>query len=40
MFDAVTLSMHGVAGAMILLLAIGIGNAWDLVVGIAQEEHE
>jgi|SRR5438552_17757611 len=36
----VALSMHGVAGALILLLVIGIRNAWDLVIWIAQQERK
>ena len=36
----VALSMHGVAVALILLLVIGIRNAWDVVIWIAQEEHK
>src|SRR5437660_929167 len=34
------LSMHGVAVALILLLVIGIRNAWDLVIWISQQEHK
>ena len=34
------LSMHGVAVALILLLVIGIRNAWDVVIWIAQVEHK
>lgn len=34
------LSMHGVALALILLLVIGIRNAWDLVVWMAQHEDK
>jgi len=34
------LSMHGVALALILLLVIGIRNAWDLVIWISQQEHK
>ena len=34
------LSMHGVALALILLLVIGIRNAWDLVIFISQKEHK
>jgi hypothetical protein len=34
------LSMHGVAAALILLLVIGIRNAWDLVIWISQQEHK
>jgi hypothetical protein len=33
-------SMHGVAAALILLLVIGIRNAWDLVIWISQQEHK
>jgi hypothetical protein len=33
------LSIHGVAMALILLLVIGIRNAWDLVIWISQQEH-
>jgi len=33
-------SMHGVAVALILLLVIGIRNAWDLVIWISQQEHK
>ena len=33
------LSMHGVAVALILLLVVGIRNAWDLVIWISQKEH-
>ena len=36
----VALSMHGVAGALILLLVIGIRNAWDLVIWMAQQERK
>ncbi len=36
----VGLSMHGVAVALILLLVIGIRNAWDLVIWIAQQERK
>jgi hypothetical protein len=36
----VALSMHGVAVALILLLVIGIRNAWDLVIWISQKEHK
>jgi hypothetical protein len=32
-----SLSMYGVAGALILLLVIGIRNAWDLVIWISQQ---
>ena len=35
-----TLSMLGVAVALLLLLVIGIRNAWDLVIWISQKEHE
>jgi hypothetical protein len=35
-----TLSMHGLAVALILLLVVGIRNAWDLVIWISQREHE
>src|SRR5437773_83456 len=34
------LSMHGIAVALILLLVIGIRNAWDVVIWIAQQEHK
>ena len=34
------LSMHGVAVALILLLVIGIRNAWDLVIWISQQERK
>jgi len=34
------LSMHGVAVGLILLLVIGIRNAWDLVIWISQQEHK
>jgi hypothetical protein len=34
------LSMHGVAIGLILLLVIGIRNAWDLVIWISQQEHK
>jgi hypothetical protein len=34
------LSMHGVAVALILLLVIGIRNAWDLVIWISRQEHK
>ena len=35
------LSMHGVAVALILLLVVGIRNAWDLVIWMTvQQEHE
>ena len=34
------LSMHGVALALILLLVIGIRNAWDVVIWISQQEHK
>jgi hypothetical protein len=33
------LSMHAVAAALILLLVIGIRNAWDLVIWVSQREH-
>jgi hypothetical protein len=33
-------SMHGVAAALILLLVIGIRNAWDLVIWMVQQEHK
>jgi hypothetical protein len=36
----VALSMHGVAVALILLLVIGIRNAWDLVIWISQQQHK
>jgi hypothetical protein len=36
----VALSMHGVAVALILLLVIGIRNAWDLVIWISEQEHK
>jgi hypothetical protein len=32
------LAMHGVAASLILLLVIGIRNAWDLVLWISQQE--
>ena len=32
--------MHGVAVALILLLVIGIRNAWDLVIWMAQQERK
>lgn len=35
-----SLSMYGVAGALILLLVIGIRNAWDLVIWISQQEQK
>jgi len=35
-----SLAMHGVAVALILLLVIGIRNAWDLVIWISQQEHK
>jgi hypothetical protein len=31
------LSLYGVAAALILLLVIGIRNAWDLVIWISQQ---
>jgi hypothetical protein len=31
--------LDGVAGALLLLLVIGIRNAWDLVLWIAQQRH-
>ena len=34
------MSAHGVAVALILLLVIGIRNAWDLVLWISQKEHK
>jgi hypothetical protein len=34
-----TLGLDGVAGALLLLLVIGIRNAWDLVLWIAQQRH-
>jgi hypothetical protein len=34
------LAMHGVAVALVLLLVIGIRNAWDLVIGISQKQHQ
>jgi hypothetical protein len=34
------LSLHGVGVALILLLVIGIRNAWDLVIWISQQEHK
>jgi hypothetical protein len=34
------LSVHGVAVALILLLVIGIRNAWDLVIWISRQEHK
>ncbi len=36
----VALSMHGTAVALILLLVIGIRNAWDLVIWISQQEQK
>jgi hypothetical protein len=33
-------SMFGVAVALILLLVIGIRNAWDLVIWMAKQEHK
>jgi hypothetical protein len=33
-------SMHGVAAALILLLMIGIRNAWDLVIFMTQREQK
>jgi hypothetical protein len=32
-------SMYGTAVALILLLVIGIRNAWDLVIWMAEQEH-
>ena len=34
------LSIHGVAVSLILLLVIGIRNAWDLVIWISQQGHK
>jgi len=34
------LSLHGVAVGLILLLVIGIRNAWDLVIWISQQERK
>jgi hypothetical protein len=34
-----SLAMHGVAAALILLLVIGIRNAWDLVIWMMQKEN-
>jgi hypothetical protein len=33
-------SIHGVAASLILLIIIGIRNAWDLVLWISQQEQE
>jgi hypothetical protein len=33
-------SMYGIAVALILLLVIGIRNAWDLVIWMAEQEHK
>jgi hypothetical protein len=35
-----TFSIHGVATSLILLVIIGIRNAWDLVLWISQQEQE
>jgi len=35
-----TLSMHGVAVASILLLVVGIRNAWDIVIWMSRREHK
>jgi hypothetical protein len=32
-------AMNGVAATLILLLVIGIRNAWHLVIWISQKEH-
>jgi len=32
-------SMYGIAVAQIILLVIGIRNAWDLVIWMAEQEH-
>ena len=37
---AVDFSMHAVGLALILLLVIGIRNAWDLVIFISHKQHE
>jgi hypothetical protein len=34
-----TLSLHGIAVAQVLLLVVGIRNAWDMVIWISQEER-
>jgi hypothetical protein len=39
-FLQATLAMHGVALTVILLLVIGIRNAWDLVIWISQQEQK
>ena len=33
-------SMYGIAVALIFLLVIGIRNAWDLVIWMAEQEHK
>jgi hypothetical protein len=33
-------SMHGVGAGLVLLIIIGIRNAWDLVLWISQQEHK
>ena len=39
LFQAV-FSIHLVAGVLLLLLVIGIRNAWDLVIWISRREHK
>jgi hypothetical protein len=38
--SGIALSFHAVGLALMLLLVIGIHNAWDLVIWIAQQEHK
>jgi hypothetical protein len=40
LFLQATLSMHGMGVALILLLVIGIRNAWDIVIWAIQQERK
>jgi len=35
----VTLALHGVAVALVLLLVVGIRNAWDMVIWVSQKDR-